>query len=582
MAHYMKLSYDPNGNIKTLNRFGVVKTGNAGVTTAMDNLTYTYQSGSNKLTHVDDAIDAKNFNNDIDDQAPNNYTYDAIGNLIKDNAEDIQNITWNVYGKMTSVVNVKKERSLNFYYDAGGNRVKKIDGKDKATYYVRDAQGNVMAVYAQEKNKDITAESFYIYGSSRIGELDTALNMRTATVSTFSFSRIRGIKRYEMSNHLGNVMVVVSDRKVYDGSVFKADLVSTTDYYAFGMVMSDRSWNTEGYRFGFNGKENDNEVKGTGNQQDYGMRIYDPRLGRFLSVDPLTTSYPYYSPYQFAGNKPIFAIDLDGLEELPWYLCKNEFGGKPVLTLGIGKAKLMERDVYVPGYYYYNTQTFIKNSLASAYNNVAQMWNEGRAGKTGGQMNAEAFSNLSNFIDHAQLEDYKRLATDVRTYENITGMVFTAWLTKRAVNSLSGTSRAINASFVTKRINLADEFYKAAGFVDDTRRAGHLNGIDFSKQVSTTTLKAGTQLEQYVFLDAAGNPKAGNYFSLPGADAQKLGIDLNGRVKITVTLTEDTKFLKSTTGTIENWNKPGSGEMFQGGETQLFKTDVKFSANKTQ
>jgi hypothetical protein len=46
------------------------------------------------------------------------------------------------------------------------------------------------------------------------------------------------------------------------------------------------------------------------------MRIYDPRLGRFLSVDPLTLSYPFYTPYQFAGNKPIWAVDLDGAEEL--------------------------------------------------------------------------------------------------------------------------------------------------------------------------------------------------------------------------------------------------------------------------
>jgi RHS repeat-associated protein len=69
------------------------------------------------------------------------------------------------------------------------------------------------------------------------------------------------------------------------------------------------------YRYGFNGKENDNEVKGSGNQQDYGMRIYDPRLGRFLSVDPITNDYPWYTPYQFAGNKPIAFIDLDGLEE---------------------------------------------------------------------------------------------------------------------------------------------------------------------------------------------------------------------------------------------------------------------------
>ena len=68
------------------------------------------------------------------------------------------------------------------------------------------------------------------------------------------------------------------------------------------------------YRYGFNGKENDNEVKGEGNQQDYGMRIYDPRLGRFLSVDPLTKGFPWYTPYQFAGNSPIAKIDLDGEE----------------------------------------------------------------------------------------------------------------------------------------------------------------------------------------------------------------------------------------------------------------------------
>lgn len=73
---------------------------------------------------------------------------------------------------------------------------------------------------------------------------------------------------------------------------------------------------TDLYRFGFNGKENDNEVKGTGNQQDYGKRIYDPRLGRFLSVDPLIKSFPQLSPYQFADNNPILNIDLDGLEPL--------------------------------------------------------------------------------------------------------------------------------------------------------------------------------------------------------------------------------------------------------------------------
>ena len=56
------------------------------------------------------------------------------------------------------------------------------------------------------------------------------------------------------------------------------------------------------------------EIEGSGDIYDYGFRMYDPRLGRFLSVDPLTKSYPHLTPYQFAGNIPIMGSDLDGLE----------------------------------------------------------------------------------------------------------------------------------------------------------------------------------------------------------------------------------------------------------------------------
>jgi RHS repeat-associated protein len=48
---------------------------------------------------------------------------------------------------------------------------------------------------------------------------------------------------------------------------------------------------------------------------DYGFRNYDPQIGRFTQLDPLTDGYPYYTPYQFAGNEPIANVDLDGLEE---------------------------------------------------------------------------------------------------------------------------------------------------------------------------------------------------------------------------------------------------------------------------
>jgi len=66
------------------------------------------------------------------------------------------------------------------------------------------------------------------------------------------------------------------------------------------------------YRYGFNGKENDGDIEE--GALDYGLRIYDSRLGRFLSVDPLSKSYPFYTPYQFAGNGPITFIDIDGGE----------------------------------------------------------------------------------------------------------------------------------------------------------------------------------------------------------------------------------------------------------------------------
>ncbi len=91
------------------------------------------------------------------------------------------------------------------------------------------------------------------------------------------------------------------------------------------MIKSREFVGFDQYRMGFNGKENDNEVKGQGNQQDYGMRIYDPRLGRFLSVDPMFKDYPELTVYQFASNTPIMAIDLDGLEAIikihsKWFL----------------------------------------------------------------------------------------------------------------------------------------------------------------------------------------------------------------------------------------------------------------------
>ena len=68
------------------------------------------------------------------------------------------------------------------------------------------------------------------------------------------------------------------------------------------------------YKYGFNGKEKDDEIKGNGNSLDFGARMYDPRLGRWMSVDPLAAKYFDLSPYNFAGNSPILFYDVDGMK----------------------------------------------------------------------------------------------------------------------------------------------------------------------------------------------------------------------------------------------------------------------------
>jgi len=68
------------------------------------------------------------------------------------------------------------------------------------------------------------------------------------------------------------------------------------------------------YRFGFNGQEKDNDLYGEGNAYAFEYRIHDPRLGRFLSVDPVSSTYPWNSPYAFAENDVLRFIDLEGLE----------------------------------------------------------------------------------------------------------------------------------------------------------------------------------------------------------------------------------------------------------------------------
>ena len=471
-----------------------------------------------------------------------------------------------------------------------------------------------------------------------------------------------GKKQYELSNHLGNVLATITDKKIgvslaSDSSLidhYEADVKTAQDYYPFGMVMPGRMFTaisipggtysgtttvngytlpvdltvssrtgttpstytathnidlTEGfesvtnddvtayiadtsyagggngdddgsaiagsgkYRYGFNGKEKDDEVKGVGDQIDYGMRVYDPRVGRFMSLDPLQKKYPELSPYQVASNSPIAHIDLDGLEKaLPWYLRENKYGGKPVLTLGLGDLPTAERWEYGdhPWYSDESVFTFARNTVASGWNGIANTWNDAMNGKTGTDIAAESIQN----IQETKPSDFKK----AQTWENIFGGILTAYAIKRIGGAYGSVVRSAESALARNRTTFAKGFYEEAGY-SPTKTLDHIKGIDLTKPVSEVTYKKGTQLEQWTYVDEQGNPKMGDYYTIPGTDPTKLGIPLKGRVKTTVVLTEDTKFLKSTTADIPDW-RPGETGTLQGGGTQLFQAGVKYKIKK--
>ncbi|WP_341840864.1 RHS repeat-associated core domain-containing protein [Chitinophaga caseinilytica] len=328
-----RIKYDPNGNIKLFKRNG--NSTWASRPLSMDDLTYSYIQSTNKLDHISDAVvDSVSYDGDIDNQQPGNYKYDMTGNLIHDIKEGLVKIDWNLYGRIAKIEKTDGTEIL-YSYDFRGNRISKKVGAVE-TRYIRDPGGNLLGIYIEgdinHNGGILTLTEIPLVGNKRIGMQKFNLQAGNRSAETMVNLPLLGngimtgfarrYKQFEIGNHLGNVLTTVFDVKKsislngLDIVRYEPVISSATDYYSFGMIIPGRSFETDGYRFGFNGKENDNEVKGVGGQQDYGLRIYDPRVGRFLSLDPLMHKYPYFSPFQFAGNSPIKFIDLDGAEPL--------------------------------------------------------------------------------------------------------------------------------------------------------------------------------------------------------------------------------------------------------------------------
>ncbi len=286
-------------------------------------------------------VDQMMFSEDaVPDIVPNvNYAYDEEGRLVKDRQEGIERIDWRVDGKVLKInrPSGSTKKNLIFEYDAMGNRIAKHvltagDVLEKSTYYVLDAQGNTMSVYERVVDEMEESIAFYqaekhIYGSSRLGVMNDEISLLGSDNEDYDMTvtnHVIGKRTYELNNHLGNVLSIVSDKPMpvddgADGDVdwFLADVRTAQDYSPFGVTLSGRNFvlaGAEKSRYGFQGQEMDDEVKGDGNSVNFSYRMHDPRLGRFFALDPLAPRYPNNSPYAFSENRVIDCFELEGLE----------------------------------------------------------------------------------------------------------------------------------------------------------------------------------------------------------------------------------------------------------------------------
>jgi RHS repeat-associated protein len=328
--------YDAMGNIIHQNRYT-----EAGV--QIEDMSYGYKRDTdgnllrNRLYHINEPVGLTSLDDsDIDDmggtfnpqllniETAYNYAYDEEGRLIKDSTEKIDLIVWRVDGKVKEIHRPagSDKKNISFDYDAMGNRIAKHVFDDdwnleKTTHYLLDAQGNQMSVYEHEvanSNVTYTLKERHIYGSSSLGILMDSILMGSST-SGNTVNEL-GLKTYSMSNHLGNVLTVISDIKIPQASGgttttgYRVGIRNISDYSPFGVLLAERAVENEFFRTGFQGSERDDEVKGDGNSYTTELRQLDPRLGRWLSIDPKTNTYE--SPYVSMGNNPIFFNDPFG------------------------------------------------------------------------------------------------------------------------------------------------------------------------------------------------------------------------------------------------------------------------------
>ena len=295
------ISYDFNGNIKTLDRKGNTNTVSNPVFGWIDQMTYTYDGNSpNQLTGVSDAsIATVGFK---DGNSGTDYTYDANGNLTEDQNKDIINITYN-HQNLPKQIDFQNGDVIEWTYDAAGVKLTKVAESNTGVVTVHYV-GGIEYIETSTNTYELSA----VYHS------EGRLTEEGQKSGRFDYE-------YSLKDHLGNTRVIFCD--LDNNGVISLDpndeeIIQENHYYPFGSSMvGDGTWysisGSENF-YQYNGKELNTDF-GL-NWHSYGFRMYDAALGRFPSIDPIADQFAFVSPYNYAENTPIMAIDLHGLQKV--------------------------------------------------------------------------------------------------------------------------------------------------------------------------------------------------------------------------------------------------------------------------
>jgi RHS repeat-associated protein len=291
------ITYDKNGNIQTLKRNGLNSSGFV----LIDDLTYSYVNTNsfNQLTKVVDNAAAAYKAGGFTDSAANtadDYSYDANGNMTTDNNKNITAITYNHLNLPTKIT-FGTTGNIVYFYNATGQKVQKIVNETGKTQIITDYLGG------------------YQYESNALKFFPTAEGYVEVSGSSFNYI-------YQYKDHLGNIRLSYQD-KDNNGSVNTSEIIQENNYYAFGLTQKGYNGIVIGIdnKLKYNGKEfQDENIGGSQlNLYDYGARNYDPALGRWMNIDPLSETSRRFSPYTYALNNPVFFIDPDGMEAQQTY-----------------------------------------------------------------------------------------------------------------------------------------------------------------------------------------------------------------------------------------------------------------------